>query len=148
MTVGIDWIDERKLVIAYLSAEVRLRDMVEPATSEQADSRFRQFDELIVIQDAQRFSHHDRGTRMAMEMSETYGPDEGYKTAYVVKSAVDLGLVRIFNAYRGRHPDTVEVFLELDQALDFLGLSDAEFRADCYNRLRKHAEKFKENLWF
>lgn len=148
MAIGVDWFDEFNLVVAYLPADVRLRDIVEPHQAEGADPRFRQFNELIVIQDAHRFSKSDRGTRMAMEMSETYGADEGYKTAYIVKGAGDLGLVRIFNAYRGRHPDTVEVFLEIDPALEFLGLSDGDVRTDCYNRLAKHAEKFNETLWF
>ena len=148
MSVWFDWLDEQRLVIAYLSAKLRMRDLVNPIDSEDSDPRFRQYNELIVIQDVQKFTGRERGTNIAMEMSENYGPDPGYKSAYVVKGAIDLGLVRIFNAYRGRHPDSVEVFLGIEPALSFLGHEDEEIRTNCYQLLEQHAHESGEELWF
>ena len=148
MSVGIDWIDTEQLVIAYLPTDVNYDDIGEPAGSENADPRYRQFNELIIIQDVEGLSRRESGAEIASELSTTQGPDSHYKTAYVVSKAVDIGLIRIFNTYRGRDPQSADVFISLAPALDYLGVSDTATRETCLQSLQTHAAANGESLWF
>jgi len=55
-------------------------------------------------------------------LAQTYTFSPGSRRAFVVGRAVDFGLARMFQAYSEVEGQTVEVFREMDDALEWLGL--------------------------
>ena len=148
MSVGIEWLDASQLIVAYLPAAVRLNEIGKPVGSADADPRYRQYNELAVFQDVEAIFNREAGADLAKDMSATQGPDAHYRSAYVVQKAVDVGLLRLFNNYRERDEDAAQVFLEIEPALEFLGVSDPEVCKDVISRLRAHAASNGEEVWF
>lgn len=148
MTYLIEFNDEQRVVLLYVSRQCRFAHMADLIDPDRADQRFRIYDEMILVQDVESMFGRNTGINAAKELVNLHGPDSDYKTVYVVQDDLGFGLTRVFNAYRGREDDAVHVVKQPDEAFQFLDLMDKSVQDQLLMRFQAMAAAFDEELWF
>lgn len=148
MSIRASILDHEKLIVLYISAEAQLDEFLAHAVSAGDEPPFRKYNELIVVQNADAVSQTGSGGDVFEKMNDRFGPDSHYRSAFVVQSLLDFGLVRRFSAHRGRDPASIQVFMEIQPAFEFLGLDSTSSQAFCLEELSRFAQRFGEPLWF
>jgi len=99
------------------------RDIVAHARALAADPHFEpRFRQLADLREVTAMDVTTAGVRQLVE-ANPFGA--GARRAVVVRDDVVYGMARMYELMRGESPDAVEVFRELDQGLQWLGLGAA-----------------------
>lgn len=143
---GFEFIDEAQVLLIYTSGNARFTDFRSPSIMMNDDGRYREYNELVFTSDVRALGDDGTASRAAESMGELHGPDEHYKTAFVVRNDLDFGLARQFNSRRNRNEGSMQVFLDLESALDFIDVKDPALRETCVNTLQTLAAAFEETI--
>jgi hypothetical protein len=122
---GAYTIDEaRSLVLSRGWGVLRDRELLAHARALAANPRFRpHFSQLTDFREA---TGVDVTTATVREMAELSPFGSGARRALVAPNDLIYGMARMFQIMRSGSPDQIDVFRELDSALEWLGFADAK----------------------
>lgn len=133
-----------RLIVVYVPAATPLERMFELIGDIEQDPDLAHFSDLTVFENLNSMipqeAPYDGVKALASELYRQYGAGSELRSAYVVSSAVDFGLMRVYLTYRERQPETTKSFInDLDGALAFVGIPASEWPR--YRQLVDELEK-------
>ena len=85
------------------------------------------FHEIVDAREAQVSDVTSTGLRRLSSMVEGYVAGVGFRTAIVASKDLHFGLARLYEAVSDASPETVMVFREMDEAIEWIGVDDSSF---------------------
>lgn len=122
-----------RLIIGYVPAHATTADVLETVRATAGEPLLTDFNVLTIFEDLNQVVGDLNDFRNALKtvsdaLISQYGTRGDFKSAYVVSKNVDFGLLRMFTAYRGRRTHNNDVFYEVTEALDWLGIESSQTR--------------------
>lgn len=144
MTIQYHLDTANKLIVYYLPRSTQRDDLLafidEVAQVPGIDS----YSDLGVLDGVnEQLDGNDRSPNPFKSISERinmhFGRGGEFRSAYLVDSDVDYGLLRMYSTYRGREHDQFNIFFKTDEALQWLGVdaSDVETLANIIEKWRQ-----------
>jgi hypothetical protein len=91
------------------------------------DERWRPgFHEVVDLREAGMAEVSGSALQALAEMVDSYAEGHAFKTAIVAPENLPFGLARMYEAYALESPESVKVFRELEDALEWIGIRQSE----------------------
>ncbi|MDZ7685678.1 MAG: hypothetical protein U5O39_12235 [Gammaproteobacteria bacterium] len=119
------------MISAYVPATTSFERIFEVTGEIARDPELSVFNDVTIFEDLNSLipkeAPYDSVKALAAELYRQNGAGGDCRSAYVVSSSVDFGLVRVYVTYRDRTPGTTKSFInDLDGALSFVGITPSE----------------------
>ena len=118
---------EGELILTCVSADATIDEILRENAELSAGETTTVLNGIVFFEDLNRVVGDAPSNlrRVSQQLNQFYGPEDTSKTAFVVTKDVDYGLLRIYTTYRGRDTRYFQMFFELTEALEWIGVEQA-----------------------
>lgn len=113
---------EKGLTITHASGRITANEFLGYVDMLLADPSNEQCDELLILDQIDINDISSSDVRAAAQRSANLSRDTEFRVAVVAPSDADFGMSRMFQAFRELGDDRMDIFRELQEACDWLGV--------------------------
>lgn len=124
MSINYQINNQRQMVFVLMQGEISTLQLMTFITDVNTEQRDDSYDRLIILKNTRCLLSGTEVAEIAEFAGKLNGSKARHRTAVVVSTECEFGIVRQYQLYRDASPDRFYIFKELSEATAWLGLQD------------------------
>ena len=114
---------DSRLLVYYLPGDTTQEDIMEVVREISQHDAYLTYSDLTILEELTEASVAVMKSQSA-SVRQAFGDEGGFRSAFVVSSRKDFGLIRVYLGHRHRDPEDAQVFYDIQPALEWLGVRE------------------------